>query len=71
MTLKILDFDFVCCGAYGIALNLEHITSCFITLGAHAQREYGSWVCLSVTLRTYHFSGVCSSHKGYDLLNGE
>ena len=77
MTLKIQDFDFVRCGAYGIALNLEHITSCFITLGAHAQREYGSWVCLcvsvclSVTLRTSHFSGVCSSHKGYDLLNGQ
>ena len=33
------------------------------TLGAHAQRGYGSWVCLSVS----HFSSVFSSHKGYDL----
>ena len=46
-----------------------------ITLGAHAQREYCSWVCLSVRVSVcysqYHFLGVCSSHKGYDLLNGQ
>ena len=40
---------------------------------------YCSWVCLcvcvcvcvcvSVCYSTSHFSGVCSSHKGYDLLN--
>ena len=43
----------------------------FITLRAHAQRGYGSWVCLSVCYSTSHFMGVCSSHKGYDLLNGK
>ena len=38
--------------------------SVIITLGAHAQRGYGSWVCL-------HFSNVRLSHKRYDLHNGQ
>ena len=28
-------------------------------------------VCLSVRYSQSHFSGVCSSHKGHDLLNGQ
>ena len=40
-----------------------------ITLGAHAQRGYGSWVCLSVCLflcySTSHLWNVCLSHKRY------
>ena len=28
-------------------------------------------VCLSVCYSTFHFSNVCSSHKRYDLLNGQ
>ena len=27
--------------------------------------------CLCVSYSTSHFTGVCSSHKGYDLLNGQ
>ena len=37
----------------------------FITLGAHAQQGYGSWVglsvCLCVCYSISHFSSVCSS----------
>ena len=49
-----------------------------LTLGAHAQRgTVVGFVCLSVYLSVCicysqsHFSGVCSSHKGYALLNGQ
>ena len=49
----------------------NHSHTYIITLGAHAQRGYGSWVCLSVCYSTSHFLSVCSSHKGYDLLNGQ
>ena len=40
-----------------------------VTLGAHAQQGYGSWVCLFVRYSTSHLSNVCSSHKRYDVLN--
>ena len=46
-----------------------------VTLGAHAQRGYGSWVCVSVCVcvcyLTSHFSNVRLSHKRYDLPNGQ
>ena len=42
-----------------------------ITLSAHAQRGYGSWVCVSVCYLTSHFSNVRLSHKRYDLPNGQ
>ena len=42
-----------------------------LTFGAHAQRGYCSWVCLCVCYSQSHFSNVCSSHKRYDLLNGQ
>ena len=32
---------------------------------------YCSWVCLSVCYSQSHFSSVCSSHKGYNPLNGQ
>ena len=54
--------------------KLMCICTKIITLGAHAQRGYGSCVlcvCLSVCYSTSHFSNVCSSHKRYDLLNGQ
>ena len=54
--------------------TVTHNCSCscvrVITLGAHAQRGYGSWVCVRVSL-TSHFSNVCLSHKRYDLPNGQ
>ena len=42
-----------------------------VTLGAHVQQGYGSWVHVCVCYSTSHFTGVRSSHKGYDLLNGQ
>ena len=51
--------------------HLEEVGKRFITLSAHAQRWYGSWVCVSVCYSTSHFSSVCSSHKRYDLFNGQ
>ena len=46
-----------------------------LTLGAHAQRGYCSWVCLSVCLfvcySISHLSNVCSSQKRYRLPNGQ
>ena len=50
--------------------GLVYVPFRFLTLGAHAQRglQYlGLCVCYSQS----HFSGVCSSHKGYHLLNGQ
>ena len=53
------------------SIQKGHVQLLFITLGAHAQPGYGSWVCVSVCYSISHFSGVFSSHKGYDLLNGQ
>ena len=46
--------------------GLAYVRFRFLTLGAHAQRGL-QYLGLSQS----HFSGVCSSHKGYHLLNGQ
>ena len=50
---------------------LQSVRTSSLTLGTHAQRGLLLSVCVSVCYSQSHFSNVHSSHKGYDLLNGQ
>ena len=57
-------------GAASIPLTHIILSNVSLTLSAHAQRGYSSWVCLSVCWVTYHLTNEQSSYKGICILGG-